>query len=82
MTLTDKQFDVLWQLDDEIFLKPMDFGAYDASHHSGTARRRAAKGLVEVEGYAAWCRRVNTYRRTPAGKTAYEAERQLRNGGE
>ena len=76
--LSEKEFDVLWQLSDTEFKKPMDFGAWDASHHSGTARRLAAKGLVEIDGYRSWQRRVNKYRRTPEGRAAYEAERERR----
>lgn len=77
MNLTDKQFEVLWQLSDTESLKPMDFGAWDASHHSGTARRLVKLGLAEMTGYRtlAGIRRVNKYRRTPAGKAAYEKAR-------
>lgn len=77
--LTNNQFDVLWQLDDKKFLKPMDFGAWNGSHHSITAQRLVQKGFVERRGYLAHTRRVNKYRRTPAGKAAFEEERELRN---
>ena len=73
--ITDKQYDVLWQLSDTKFLKPMDFGAWDASHHSGTARQLAKQGMVEISGYHSYCRRVNKYRRTAKGKKAFEVER-------
>jgi len=53
----------------------MDFGAWDASHHSGTARRLVKKGLVEMKGYRSFVRSVNTYRRTPAGKKVYMQEK-------
>lgn len=76
---TEKQFDVLWQLSDDDFLKPMDFGAWDGSHHSNTARHLATKGLVEISGYQSFSRRVNKYRRTPAGKAAFEQEKARRN---
>lgn len=78
MNLTDKQYDVLRELRDDVFLKPMDFGAWDASHHSGTARRLAKQGLVEMKGYRNYSRSVYSYRRTPAGSAALEAERKRR----
>jgi len=72
-TLTEKHLEVLRNLNDTEFLKPREFGAWDASHHSGTARVLAKRGLVEVRRGTTWggMRSVNSYRRTPTGKAAF-----------
>lgn len=72
--LTDKEVDVLWNLSDTEWLKPMMFGARNGSHHSNTARRLCDRGLAEKDGYFAGVRHVYRYRRTPAGKEAFEAD--------
>lgn len=69
--LSPKEYEVLWELSDTEFLKPMFFGGLDGSHHSGTARRLAKRGFAEIGGYRSFQRRVNTYRRTPAGREAF-----------
>lgn len=46
--LTANQMDVLWQLPgpNEDMVQPMDIGAWNSSHHSGTLRQLAIMGLV------------------------------------
>ncbi|KPL28082.1 MAG: hypothetical protein AMJ72_05420 [Acidithiobacillales bacterium SM1_46] len=63
-----RRLELLRWLDDEKFEKPMELGATDSSHHSSDLRFLASKGLVEIGGYRSYLRRVNKYRRTPAGK--------------
>lgn len=50
--LTLNQCDVLSSLAalGEGWWRPLDFGGHDGSHHSGTARRLAARGLLCCQG--------------------------------
>lgn len=56
MTLTARQRDVLRWLDDERWQTPMEIGATDRSHHSGTLMQLVKKGLVETKKlHAIYC---------------------------
>jgi hypothetical protein len=45
--LTENELEVLLAMQgSNEWLRPMDVGAWDSSHHSGTLKRLAAKGLV------------------------------------
>jgi hypothetical protein len=78
LRLTENQRDVLQGLYDagDGWLRPMDFGARDASHHSGTATRLCKRGLVErsdaFTGSISGRRKVWLYRITPAGLDALQ----------
>lgn len=45
--LNKRELDVLRSLDDEIWVRPMEVGGSDGSHHSTTLARLARRGLVE-----------------------------------
>jgi hypothetical protein len=47
MVLTERDHEVLASLDSEQFLRPMDIGGTDSSHHSATLAKLARYGLVE-----------------------------------
>lgn len=74
--LTDDQREVLDGLTvlGDGWWRPMDFGASDGSHHSGTATRLIAKGWVErsdhLGGSLAGRRKTWRYRITHAGRSA------------
>lgn len=44
------------------YLRPMDVGGHDGSHHSRTLAKLHKLGLVERQTYFAWCRNVHKYR--------------------
>lgn len=67
-TLTDRQFAILRDLDDENWMRPMDVGGRDASHHSATLAQLVRKGLAERRTRGS--DRSFEYRRTVAGYTA------------
>lgn len=45
--LTDRQRDVFENLDDQVWLRPMDIGGRDASHHTHTLESLIKMGLAE-----------------------------------
>lgn len=49
MKLTTRQFDVYYSLG-RFWVRPMDIGGKDQSHHSNTLRQLVRKGLVERNG--------------------------------
>ena len=57
------------------WLRPMDFGGYDGSHHSRTAARLVRRGFMEREERqsVARIRPVFLYRITAAGDAAIRA---------
>jgi len=59
--LTELERDVLDCLGDE-WVRPMDIGGRDASHHSRTLARLVRMGLVERKRRAGWCRPSYLYR--------------------
>jgi hypothetical protein len=83
-TLTPKQAEVLRAIHaqsrghrERQWLRPMDIGARDASHHSATMKRLAAKGLLDREPrntltnvYQLGSRGSYVYRITKAGLAA------------
>lgn len=86
MKLTDNQREVLCNLASlrespnqcsrrDGWATPMDFGGSDGSHHSGTAKRLADKGLVTREQYRGWGggRGSCAYKITEAGIAALQA---------
>lgn len=64
--MTERQFAVLRDLDDERWLRPMDIGGRDASHHSETLAQLVRKGLAERRTRGS--NRSYEYRRTAAGR--------------
>lgn len=69
--MTDRQFGVLRDLDDERFMCPMDVGGRDESHHSETLRQCVRRGWAERQTRGS--SRSFQYRRTPAGRDAVHA---------
>lgn len=69
-----REFEVLQNLDDTRWQRPMDVGGHDGSHHSYTLKRLVQQGWAEEKrggGYARGrARHAFYYRRTPAGRTA------------
>lgn len=45
--MTERQLALLHELDDERWLRPMDVGGRDGSHHSNTLAQLARAGLAE-----------------------------------
>lgn len=45
--MTERQLEVLRNLDDELWLTPMSVGGRDGSHHSATLAQLARRGLAE-----------------------------------
>lgn len=74
MKLTDRQRELLVHLDDELWLRPMDVGGTDGSHHSRTLAQLARKGLAEEsrggDSARGTARHGYRFRRTPAGRAA------------
>jgi len=69
-TLTDRQLDVLWQVD-ETWLRPMDMGGRDGSDHSAVLAALVRKGLVErKQRGGSYSRGSYLYRITEAGVAA------------
>lgn len=78
-SLTDRQRECLRWLDDELWLRPMDMGATDGSHHSRTLRQLVDKGLADRKspGGRSGCR----YRRTKAGRAhIYATKKEVSRG--
>lgn len=71
--MTERQFTILRDLDDERWMRPMDVGGRDASHHSATMAQLVRKGLAERRTRGS--DRSFEYRRTPAGYTAVHGSR-------
>lgn len=67
-----RQFDVLRNLDDVLWLRPMDIGGHDASHHSATLAQCVRHGWAERTTRGS--DRSYTYRRTPLGHEAVRRE--------
>lgn len=70
-SLSPRAFELLTWLSDEQWVKPMDLGGRDGSHHSGTLALLVRHGLAERRrrtkpwgAVRAWM-----YRRTSAGRT-------------
>lgn len=76
--MTARELGVLRSLDDKLWLRPMDVGGTDGSHHSATLKRLVQQGLAaERRGgnYARGTARHGfRYRRTAAGRAALEAQ--------
>lgn len=66
-TLTEQQTEMLQQCAPDEWLRPMDMGGRDGSHHSSTLRTLIRKGLVERKPRTEGWRGSYLYRRTPAG---------------
>lgn len=66
--LTDRQREVLHSLDWEAWLRPMDVGGRNASHHSSTLKSLVRRGLVEERQRGGYIRRPMEYRRVHANK--------------
>ena len=47
MSLSPRELELLRWLDDEQWVRPMDIGGRDGSHHSATLTRLASRGLAE-----------------------------------
>jgi len=45
--VSEREMELLINLSDENWRRPMDVGAWDGSHHSATLTRLAKRGLVE-----------------------------------
>lgn len=54
----------------DAWARVMDCGGRDASHHSGTLRRLANRGLCEKRFRGGYCRRTWLYRINDAGRAA------------
>lgn len=70
MKLTQLQRSVLEQCDTR-WLRPMDMGAHDATHHSGVLAALVSKGLVERKqrgGMMLYARGSYIYRLTAEGE--------------
>lgn len=75
--VTERDMEVLRELDacrtgshwnEQGWARPMDIGASNNSHHSGTLAKLERRGLVESRQRSAWCTRGSkTYRATAAG---------------
>lgn len=52
--MTERERKLLARLDETEFLRPMDVGGRDGSHHSATLARLARKGLAERRK-SCWC---------------------------
>ncbi len=46
-TVSENEFCVLRSMQNGGWLRPMDFGGHDGSHHSATAAKLVRKGLAE-----------------------------------
>jgi hypothetical protein len=51
MTLTEREQELLNEMPADIWVRPMDVGGHDGSHHGQTLRKLAAKGAVEQRTY-------------------------------
>jgi hypothetical protein len=64
LNLTSQQAEVFELLDDEEWLRPMDIGGRDGSHHSNTLAALVRKRLVERKARSSWGTRGSyVYRR-------------------
>lgn len=76
-TTQEREWVVLCDLDDERWLRPMDVGGRDGSHHSDTLARLVKRGLAERQPRGGRSKTAWAYRRTPAGRTAAVGERPI-----
>lgn len=50
------------------YVRPMDIGAVNGSHHSATLNKLARRGLVEAKARGGWVRGSKQYTITSAGR--------------
>lgn len=74
--LSEREADVLMTMaGSDYWVRPMDIGGSDASHHSATLRRLVSRGYVERRRRSATSSRPSyEYRITDAGNAAARAE--------
>lgn len=77
--LTDRQREVLLSLHDDEWLRPLDIGGSDRSHHSRTCAQLVRKGLAEEQrggdSPRGTARHGFRYRRTAAGRAVVYGRR-------
>jgi hypothetical protein len=62
LTIEERDADVLDALRDAGWVKPIDIGGQDCSHHSSTLNRLIKKGLVERKVWGGYTRLNYQYR--------------------
>lgn len=65
----------LCDVDGDDFVRPMDVGGTDGSHHSKTLRQLVAKGYAERRERGGWTRNAWGYRATDKGRAALHGAR-------
>lgn len=73
--MTERQFSILRDLSDERWMRPMDLGGRDASHHSATLAQLVKHGHAEHRTRGS--DRSYKYRRTTKGRTAVHGARPI-----
>jgi len=68
--MTESGYDALRYMEEGKFVRPMDVGAYDASHHSQTMKRLCEKGLLFRKPWGGHIRNIYRYRLPGAGALA------------
>ncbi len=65
--LAERRMEVLNALDDTVWLKPIDLGGYNGSHHHNDLRHWRHLDAVDWKPVGGYMRRTMSYRRTVIG---------------
>jgi len=72
--MTDRHYQILNEMQSGDWVRPMDVGGTDSSHHSSTLKAMITKGWVRKRGGICWCRPSYKYQITGAGILVLGAE--------